>query len=620
MRFLDKIASPADLKKLTMTELNALSGELRNFLIQSVSKTGGHLASNLGVVELTIALHLAYESPIDKIVWDVGHQCYPHKILTGRREIFNTLRQFGGVSGFVKSAESPHDAFDAGHSSTSLSVAHGMAVSRDLLGENHRIVAVIGDGAMTSGLALEAMNNIGRSNSNILVVLNDNQMSISENVGALASHLSDMRTKPAYISVKRDIKSILQNFPTFGNRTANFIENVKTKMKYILLPGVLFEELGLKYYGPVDGHNLRELSEVLESLKEVSGPVLLHVITKKGKGYAPAERESLKFHGVEPFDIPTGIPKNLCIKKTYTEIFANKITRIGHENNKVVAITAAMPTGVGFNYFQEHFANRFFDVGIAESHAVTFAAGMAKSGLLPVVAIYSTFLQRAYDQIIHDVCIQKLPVVFILDRGGVVPADGETHQGIFDISYLSHMPNMTIMSPKDGTELEDMLDFALKLGTPVAVRYPKDVFPEISTETNPIELGKWEIVQKGRDIAILSFGSMFETSHQLWKKLSDSGYEPKLINARFAKPICPSNFVLLEGFRHIFTLEENVASGGFGQGVLAGLNAQGSISQKVHNFAISDTFLPHGTRQEVLKFLKLNTDSIFQKIMEVING
>ena len=618
LRFLNKVDSPEDLKKLTLPQLNALANEMRKFLLDNVSQTGGHLASNLGVVELAMALHFTLDSPTDKIIWDVGHQCYAHKILTGRRGKFNTLRQYGGMAGFIKSDESPHDAFDVGHSSTSLSVAQGMAVSRDLLGQNHKIAAVIGDGAMTSGLAWEAMNNIGRGNSDVLVVLNDNQMSISENVGALARHMSEMRTKPAYINVKRDVKSLLRNIPVIGEQAERFLDDSKKKLKYVLLPGVLFEELGFKYYGPVDGHNLRELAQTLRNIQQVKGPVFLHVLTKKGKGYKPAERESLKFHGVEPFDTKTGKVTSSCSKITYTDIISDALVELGRKKPEIVAVTAAMPTGTGLAKFREHFPERFFDVGIAEGHAVTFAAAAAKTGLRPIVAIYSTFLQRAYDQIIHDVCIQKLPVVFLLDRSGIVAADGETHQGVFDVSFLGHMPNMTLLAPRSSKELIAMLDFAIGLGSPVAIRYPKDAISKTFTdELAPIELGKWEILKNGSKIALLSFGSMMEKCSKVHTKLEENGLNASLINARFAKPLSSENLKSLQNYDYVFTFEENVLAGGFGQSISAYLQNMGV---RVHNFAMPDAFLPQGTRDEIFSHIGLDADSMLAKILEVLQG
>ena len=616
MRYLDKVNCPQDLKKLELGQLHALTAEMRDFLVRSVAETGGHLASNLGVVELAVALHYCLNSPTDKIVWDVGHQCYPHKILTGRREQFATLRQFGGLSGFIKCTESPHDAFDVGHSSTSLSVAHGMAASRDLLKQKHQVAAIIGDGSLGNGLALEALNNIGRSPSNLLVILNDNQMSISENVGALAKYLGEVRVTPSYISAKMGIREILKNVPYIGNYAGSLIGKTKTRLKYLVLPGVLFEEFGFKYYGPIDGHNLRQVIDALNTLKNVKGPVLLHVITQKGKGYAPAERASDQFHGVGPFDVKTGKSTQNVTKKTYTNVFSEKMLSLGQENEDVVAITAAMPAGTGLTAFAKRFPKRFFDVSIAESHAVTFAAGLAKSGLRPVVAIYSTFLQRAYDQILHDVCIQNLPIIFALDRAGVVPGDGETHQGVFDISYLAHMPNMTILAPTNGEELALMLDFAVKHDGPVAIRYPKDEIPENYHQNTPVKLGKCQILEQseGKDlsIAILAAGSMMRQGRQLFEDLKFKGFSPTLINPRFLKPVDGLMIEKLKNYKHIFTLEENTLIGGFGQN----LAAAGGL--KVHTFGVSDFFLPTGGREDILKLLKLDSENILQEVLKIL--
>lgn len=620
MRYLDKINCPSQLKGLRIQQMNALAAEMRDFLVQSVSKTGGHLASNLGVIEIAIALHYCLNSPVDKIIWDVGHQCYPHKILTGRRDKFDGLRQFGGLSGFIKSSESVHDAFDVGHSSTSLSVAHGMAVARDLLEQNHRIAAVIGDGAITGGLALEAMNNIGRGNSDLLVVLNDNNMSISENVGALSSYLSEVRTSPSYIVAKQGLQNFLDNVPTLGKITENFLVKTKTRLKYLMQTGVLFEELGFKYYGPIDGHNLAQIIEVLQNIGRVKGPVLLHVVTQKGKGYPPAEGESHKFHGVEPFHVKTGKAINTDKKTTFTDIFAKKMVEIGKRDKRVVAVTAAMPTGTGLSTFAKEFPKRFFDVAIAESHAVTFSAAMAKSGLRPVVAIYSTFLQRAYDQIIHDVCLQNLPVIFALDRSGIVPGDGETHQGIFDISYLSHMPNMTVLAPRNGAELQEMLDFALGLATPVAIRYPKEIISDIySDRLAPIKLGEWEILEKGSKVAILALGSMVDKGQEVMEKLKEDGIFATLINPRFANLFHSEMLNSLSSYEFVFTMEENVLSGGFGQNLATSLSCEGICLPKVHHFVIADDFPPQGTREEIFRLLNLDAESMANKIRKICN-
>ena len=615
MRYLEKINSPADLKKLKIDQLAPLAAEIREFMLTSVSQTGGHLASNLGVVELTIALHYCLNSPQDKIVWDVGHQSYPHKILTGRREQFDTLRQAGGLSGYIKSSESPHDAFDVGHSSTSLSAALGMAISRDLQGAGNKVAAVIGDGSLTSGLALEGLNNIGRSETDIIVFLNDNQMSISENVGALSRYLNDLRSAPTYISAKRDVRKFLKHIPFAGNLTKDLIEKIKDQLKYLLLPGVLFQELGFKYYGAVDGHDIKQLISVVQNVKGISGPILVHVLTKKGKGYGVAQKQPHRFHGVEPFVLSTGRPVETKRKTTYTDIFSGKIVELGKKNEKIVAITASMPDGCGLADFKKTFPKRFFDVGIAESHAVTFAAGLAKTGMRPIVSIYSTFLQRAYDQILHDVCIQKLPVVFAIDRAGLVGADGETHQGVFDLSYLAHIPEMTVLAPRDGKELEAILEWAFSHAGPVAVRYPKASAAGIYTESViSIEYGKCEVLEKGKEIALVSVGSMLPAAHEVLQRLRDSGFAPTLVNARFVKPLDTNMISDLCNYDHIFTFEENVQDGGFGQRLNFALH-----NKKVHSFAIKDDFLPTATRGELIKLTNLDADSIFNAIMEIVS-
>ena len=615
MKLLDKVNSPGDLKRLKIEHLTPLAAEIRQFMLAAVSQTGGHLASNLGVVELTIALHYCLNSPQDKIVWDVGHQSYPHKILTGRKSQFDTLRQCGGLSGYIKSSESPHDAFDVGHSSTSLSAALGMAISRDLQGATNKVAAVIGDGSLTSGLALEGLNNIGRSDTDIMVFLNDNQMSISENVGALSRYLNDLRSAPTYISAKRDVRNFLKNLPIAGKFTENFIEKTKNQLKYLLLPGILFQELGFKYYGPVDGHDIKQLISVVQNVKGISGPVLIHVLTKKGKGYGPAQRQPHKFHGVEPFDLATGRPAATKHEITYTDVFAKKIVELGRRNKKIVAITASMPEGCGLADFKKAFPTRFFDAGIAESHAVTFAAGLAKTGMRPIVPIYSTFLQRAYDQILHDVCIQQLPVVFAIDRAGIVGADGETHQGVFDLSYLAHMPGLTVLAPRDGHELAAMLDWAFGHDGPVAIRYPKAAAGAGDVDNHvPIEHGKWEILEDGKEIALVSVGAMLPVTLEVSKKLKDAGFIPTLINPRFVKPFDAAMMAALRNYSHIFTLEENVFDGGFGQRLSFAL--QGA---NVHSFAIPDEFLPTATRNELFALTKLDADSVFKAIMEIIN-
>ena len=618
MHLLDKINSPSDLKKLPPSKLAALAAEIRQSLIHSVAKTGGHLSSNLGVVELTIALHYCLSSPRDKIVWDVGHQAYPHKILTGRKDDFLTLRQLDGLSGFIKSAESPHDCFDVGHSSTSLSAALGFALARDLQKSPHRVCAVIGDGSLTCGLALEGLNNIGRSNTNMVVFLNDNQMSISENVGAISRYLNSIRQAPTYISAKEDIRQFLKSIPYIGVSAKKLIQASKDRLKYLMLPGVLFQELGFKYYGPIDGHDFNQLLAVIENTKKIPGPILVHVVTKKGKGYPLAEKFPKRFHGTSPFNPKNGSPLAKSAP-SFTDIFSKKIVDIAANNKNLVAITAAMPMGCGLEAFSKSYPDRFFDVGIAEGHAVTFAAGLAKGGMAPIVSIYSTFLQRAYDQILHDVCIQNLPVVFAIDRAGIVPEDGETHQGIFDLSYLAHMPNMTILAPKDGKELCAMLDYAFTLKAPVAIRYPKAPAAYVYQSTSPIIHSKSQVLEEGhgKHVAIVAVGSMVNIAYELVQMLKAKWLTPRLINPRFIKPIDPDMVSSLCDFKHIITLEENVHTGGFGQRLGFELMAAGSKAF-IHNFAINDEFLPTGTREQLLEYAGLNAQSIFDKTIKLI--
>jgi len=609
MSLLDKIYSPDSLKKMNLPQLNMLAKDIRKRMIHTVSQNGGHLASNLGVVELTVALHHCLNSPTDKIVWDVGHQCYPHKLLTGRAHNFDTLRQFGGLAGFIKSDESPHDSFDVGHSSTSISAALGMAVARDLQGQNHKVVAVIGDGSLTSGLALEGLNNAGRADCGLIVVLNDNAMSISENVGALSRHLSDLRTAPRYINAKSDVLKFLESVPFAGNIAKNIMEMTKAQLRYLLTQGVLFEELGFKYYGPIDGHDLGQLINTFDNVKVLKRPVLVHVKTEKGRGYEPARRWPKRFHGVEPFDISSGRPLNSQKHPTYTDVFAKIILEIGKTNSKIVAITASMPDGTGLSGFQRHLPKRFFDVGIAEGHAVTYAAGLAKCGLQPIVAVYSTFLQRAYDQILHDVCIQKLPVVFAIDRAGLVGGDGATHQGVFDLSYLMHMPNMTVFAPTSGDELCKMLEMAFSLNAPVAIRFPKDSACHSLPEIN------------GKNVAIVAAGAMYKVAHNVCESLHAQGISVELLNPRTVKPISTALLNKLTDYQHVFSLEDNALIGGFGQSLLFEMQQRGITPLNFRAFGVPDQFIPTGTRQELLGLLKLDADSIFAQIMEIIaNG
>ncbi|KUO71069.1 MAG: 1-deoxy-D-xylulose-5-phosphate synthase, partial [Clostridia bacterium BRH_c25] len=537
-KILDSINSPDDLKKLSYKELEILSSELRDYTIKVVSENGGHLASNLGVVELTLALHRIFDTPEDKIVWDVGHQSYIHKIVTGRREQFSSLRKMGGISGFPKRDESVHDAFETGHSSTSISAALGIAKARDLNGENYSVVAVIGDGALTGGMSFEALNQAGDFPTNLIVILNDNEMSISQNIGGLSNYLSRLRTEPAYFKLKSELETILNKIPLVGKSMFKMAENIRDWLKYILVPGVIFEELGFKYLGPIDGHDIKKLEDVLRRAKSYNGyPVLIHVVTVKGKGYSKAEDKPQMYHGISPFFIENGELKTKSTKKTYSEVFGETLLELGSKNEKILAVSAAMAEGTGLAGFAEKYKNRFFDVGIAEQHAVTFCAGLATGGYRPVFAVYSTFLQRAYDQVVHDVCMQKLPVVFAIDRAGIVGSDGETHQGVFDITYLRHIPNITIMSPKDGKELRDMLRLAVSLEGPAAIRYPRGNAREFDYPDTPLELGKSEILIEGEDGVIISEGSMVFRALEVCGRLKQAGKSFSVINARFIKPL-----------------------------------------------------------------------------------
>ena len=557
---LDKIQKPNDIKKLSDSELDILAEEIREFLIESISKTGGHLASNLGVVELTMALHLSLNLPKDKIVWDVGHQSYTHKILTGRREGFASLRQYGGMSGFPKVVESDCDCFNTGHSSTSISAGLGLAQAREITGENYRVVSVIGDGALTGGMAYEALNNASNLNSNFIIVLNDNNMSISENVGGMSQYLSGFRTADAYRNLKNNVINSLNHVPVYGEKVVKRIRNTKSSIKQLFIPGMFFEEMGIIYLGPVDGSNIHEMVKTFSEAKRIDGPVLVHVITHKGQGYGPAERHPARFHGAEPFDIETGLPVLKKEKANYTDVVSTVMKKLGARDDKVVAITAAMEDGTGLKRFHNLYPDRFFDVGIAEEHAVTFAAGLAQAGLRPVFAVYSSFLQRAYDQILHDVCIQKLPVVFAIDRAGLVGSDGETHQGIFDISYLSSIPNMTIMAPKNKWELSDMLKYAVKYNGPIAVRYPRgQAYDGLKEHREPIEMGKSELLCQGSKVAILALGSMVAEAVNVVSELKEAGIEATLINARFAMPFDKEAINELEKNHDLLvSLEENV--------------------------------------------------------------
>jgi len=615
VKYLSRINSPGDLKRLRPRERAALCAEIRAFLTRNVSVTGGHLASNLGVVELSVALHICFDSPVDKIIWDVGHQSYVHKILTGRRDRFQTLRLLGGISGFPRPDESEHDAFISGHSSTSISLALGCAVSRDLKGENNHVVAVVGDGALTGGLAFEGLNNAGRLDTRLIVVLNDNEMSISKNVGALSRHLSMMRAAPAYLGVKADVRQILDKIPLVGPAVSGALERTKSAARYILLPGVFFEELGFKYIGPVDGHDLPRLVAALEGVKKIKTPVLLHVVTKKGKGYRHAEAAPDRFHGVESFDVKTGRPVEMKIWDTYSDVFGRELARLAGENQKILAITASMPSATGLSAFEKLFPERFFDVGIAEGHAVTFAAGLAKSGFTPVFAVYSTFLQRAYDQLIHDVCIQNLHVVLALDRGGAVGNDGQTHQGMFDLAYLSQMPNMTVMAPMNKRELRLMLAFAVSHGGPIALRYPRGTASILlKDEVRPIELGKSQTIRRGDGILIISLGAMMEQALEVYARLVNDGLRPALVNARFVKPLDAEMVGNVARYEQVFVLEDAARSGGLHAGILAAANARGICARHVHGFAFPDKFIEHGSREQLFERYGLDAASVYNAV------
>ena len=619
---LDSVNMPEDIKKLNIGQLNRLALELRSFVLENVSKTGGHLASNLGIVELTLALHYCFDAPKDKIVWDVGHQAYIHKILTGRKDKFTTLRQLDGLSGFPKPSESEYDTFTAGHSSTSISIALGFACARDMRGSDEKVVAVIGDGSLTGGVAFEALNNAGRSNSNIIVVLNDNQMSISGNVGALSRHLGELRTERGYIEAKNDVKKLLNRFPD-SEKMVNKIKRTKNRIKYLFIPGVIFEELGFKYIGPVDGNNIESLIEVINRAKNIEGPVLIHVKTKKGKGYKYAENNPSAYHGVSAFDLSTGASIKKSNKPTYSDVFGKTMCSMADEDDKIVAVSAAMGNGTGLSKFISKHPSRFYDVGIAEQHAVSFSAALAKSGFRPVFAVYSTFLQRAYDEIMQDVCLQNLHVVFAVDRAGIVGADGETHQGIYDISYFTHMPNMTVMMPKNGIELEKMLRYAVyNIDGPVAVRYPRGNISDIYSEnTSEIEFGKAELLEDGEKIAVISAGAVCDNAAKVCEMLKNDGYNPMLINMRFAKPVDKEMLKLAaEKCGYIFTLEDNVIDGGAGMAVLEALNDMELMNDvKVHSYAFPDKFIEHGTRDQLFERYKLDSESIYKDTKERID-
>lgn len=619
--YLERIDSPEDLKALSPKELKVLSSEIRDFLVNKISVTGGHLASNLGSVELTLALHLAFDSPRDKIIWDVGHQSYTHKIITGRRDDFDTLRRFGGMSGFPKRNESVHDAFNTGHSSTSISAGLGMVMARDLSGDDYHVVSVIGDGSLTGGMAFEAMNNAGTLKTNFIIILNDNEMSISENVGGLSDALAGIRTAKAYTELKNDVVNVLEMVPVVGEKTVESLRKTKKGIKQLVIPGMLFENMGLTYLGPVDGHNIGKMVSVFNHAKNLNEAVIIHVVTKKGKGYLPAERHPSRFHGISPFEISTGIPKNRTGKANYTDVFSTVVRKLGDRDPKVVAITAAMSDGTGLKRFKLKYPERFFDVGIAEEHAVTFAAGLAAGGYKPIFCVYSSFLQRAYDQVLHDVCMQKLHVIFAIDRAGIVGSDGETHHGLFDLSYLSCMPNMTLMAPKNKWELSDMIKFAVDFDGPVAVRYPRgQAYDGLKDFRAPIEYGRSEIIYKESDIALFAVGSMVKTAEEVRDYLKEKGYNCSLVNVRFVKPFDREAIRELSAYsRLIVTMEENVITGGFGQQVLEYVNDT-NIDCRIMCVAVPDRFIEHGSVDELRKDAGIDAKTVSDRIMDMYTG
>lgn len=613
---LNQIEQPNDIKKLKPSEYRSLAKEIRRFLVRHVAERGGHLASNLGAVELTMALHLFLDFPKDKLIWDVGHQAYVHKLLTGRKEAFEHLREQGGLSGFPKRRESDCDAFDTGHSSTSVSVAAGLVYARDLSEENYKVVAVIGDGALTGGMAFEALNNLGKLKSNLIIVLNDNHMSISENVGGLANYLAKIRTSSAYTGFKGGLEEALNKASGVGEKLLHKLKRSKDSLKYLVISGMLFEDMGLTYIGPIDGHDIPKMSEALETASRAKKAVLIHVVTKKGKGYAPAEDNPGRFHGVEPFSLKSGKSLKTPNGPTYTEVFSRTMTELGAENKRLLAITAAMPSGTGLQAFAEQYPERFFDVGIAEEHAVTFAAGLAAGGYHPVVAIYSTFLQRAYDQVLHDVCLGSLPVTFAIDRAGIVGKDGETHQGIFDLSYLSHIPNLTLMAPRSAEELRSMLRFAVSCDYPTAVRYPRGVaedFPELPMAQ--IEQGKAELLYHGRDVVFAAVGTTVTLALSLRERLSVYGIEAGVLNVRFISPMDTAQIAELARQAKLFvTIEENVKAGGFGEKTAVFLAEQG-IGTKHKIAALSDCFIEQGEQEQLRNQYGLSEEGILKEIL-----
>ncbi|MCF8018241.1 MAG: 1-deoxy-D-xylulose-5-phosphate synthase [Vallitaleaceae bacterium] len=610
-KVLDKIHSPEDLKRLDRDDLNKLSHEIRKYLVDVISVTGGHLSSNLGVVELTIALHYVFNSPVDKLIWDVGHQSYVHKILTGRKEALKTVRQYQGLSGFPKRLESEHDCFDVGHSSTSISAAIGYAVARDMNKDDYSVVAIIGDGALTAGMAFEALNNGAQMKKNFIVILNDNQMSIGKNVGGMAEYLDTIRTGHVYKEIKHDVHKVFDRIPVVGKMLTKGVREIKDAFKQVFIPGMFFEEMGYTYLGPIDGHAVPQIIKVLNQARRIEGPVLIHVNTIKGKGYHHAEINPSKFHGTKPFITTNGealVKKAANTKKTYGELMGDQLIQYIEDGHKIAGITAAMPDGTGMTRFMKKYPKAFFDVGIAEQHAVTFAAGLGLSGIKPFVAIYSTFLQRAYDQVLHDVCIQKIPVVFMLDRAGLVGEDGETHQGVFDLSYLNHMPNMTVMAPMDSETFKDMMDFALTyMEGPIAIRYPKGEAPFFGYDKSPIVYGKSEVLETGQDIAILAVGSMVDEAIKASAMVKSA---VTIVDARFVKPIDYDQIDRLAAtHKYLLIAEENTMIGGYGSEVLRYVHQKG-YDIKVEIMGIKDDFIEHGSRNKLMEILGLTANHI----------
>lgn len=615
-KILDLIEKPQDINELDINQMNELAGEIRQVLVNSVAECGGHLAANLGVVELTIALHKVFDSPNDKIIWDVGHQSYVHKILTGRREEMKSLRKFGGISGFPKVEESEHDAYGTGHASTSISAALGMAIARDIKGGKNSVVAFIGDGALTGGVAFEALNHAGQEGRDLIVVLNDNEMSISKNVGAMSVHLNRLRTDPSYSRTKAEIETVLHKIPIIGPAIAKTALRFKDMVKFMVVPGKIFEELGFTYIGPVDGHDLSELSKVLGNARKMKGPVVIHTITQKGQGYEPALKNPRVFHGIGPFDIETGNPFKKAIK-TYTEVFGDFMLKQAAQDERLVAITAAMADGTGLAKFAQHYPERFFDVGICEQHAVTMAAGMARAGLRPVVAIYSTFLQRSYDQLIHDIALQKLPVVLAVDRAGIVGEDGPTHHGIFDMSYIRSIPNFIFMAPADENELSNMLYTACQLNGPIAIRYPRGVGDGVPVNKDPetLSIGKGEIITEGDDLTIVAIGRGVSLGKEVHEILHEQGINCRLINARFIKPLDKKLIIgtVLHNPR-LVTIEDGCLAGGFGSAVVEVLSDE-KIPADILRCGFHDEFIEHGKTELLFDFLDLDSPSIAEKII-----